>query len=480
MRAAILLLLVACTGAPATPRVAPGVTYEVRLPDARHATKTDLANFVWPRILPPETATPDSEACAWWTGEYAGYDYAKRGLASGELGWGAVHLTTTEVGFDGASLTPLEGGTVPRAQRDLLTILPLSRALADARRRLDAWFEACGSVRRDRPVLIVDKEIPNEALSLALESLSVHRFGQAAMLVADRDPGERKPVDPGAPGEFVVVRQLGTSVHAMSITGERRAFGTIDQFESLVATAVGGEKYGCTLLAPQSLGRWEILAALLDAAQGFGSRRQLIAPVPSASPRQVEFSTIRRPTESLGLENTAGVFWVDLPNWSSASGEWLTTCDREGGFAGARVTVPEPLRMALRSPLTEGLVRIDPTLNRPAMDPPEPVYWGPIDLGEPGARPENVRVLEAELAACVEAAREAGDAPAQIKVRVEIQSDGKVRHMDVQSPVPEHPVHTCAMQAFNAMPDFAPLGENRFAAIVWPIAIAPIEGTTAP
>ena len=472
MRTLALLLLSACTGAPATPRVAPGVTYEVRLPDARHATKTDLANFVWPRIDPPEGTTPDSEACVWWSGRYAGHDYAKRGLVSGELGWGAVHVTATEVGFDNRTMATLDRGLVPKTQRDALSILPLSAALAEARGRLDRWHEACGVVRRDRPVVVADGDTPNETLGLVLETLSVHRFGQAAMLVADRDPGERKPVDADDPGSFAVIRQLGDQVEALSIDGTRRASGQVNDFESVVATALNGEKYGCTLLAPQALGRWSTVAAILDTAHAYGSRRHLIKPVPPGPERPVEPATGRRPTESLGLEHTAGVLWVDLPDWSRSTGEPLLTCAHPDGFAGARVAAPEPLEIALRS-TAAGQVRIDPTLARPALSVAEPVYWGALDFGEPGDRPEAIATLEAALDECVTAARERADAPAQVIVRFAVGPDGRAHTFDLLSPVPEDTVHDCILTAFGALPAFPPLGEHSHAAVVWPVAILP-------
>jgi hypothetical protein len=426
---------------------------------------------VWPRGVPPADTTPDSEACTWWSGRYAGHDYAKRGLVSGELGWGAIHVTVHEVGFDARPLTTLDGGLLQENARDTGSILPLSEALASARRHLDAWYEACGGVRRDRPVVIVDRDIPNETLGLVLDTLSVHRFGQAALLVADRDPGERREVDPDNPGSFAVIRQMGTSVDAFSVTGERRATGTTRDLESLIATALNGEKYGCTVLAPQALGTWASVAATLDAAHGFGSRRQLIAPVPPGRARRAEIDDdTRRPTESLGLENTAGVFWVDLPDWSQSSGEWLSTCDREGGFAGARLSVSEPLLLALRGPTTDG-VKLDPRLARPPDQAPEPVYWGGIDLGEPGSRPEAITALEERIAACTATAAERPEAPVQVRVRFEVLPSGTASAFDIVSPMLADPLHDCLFEAFRALPPFAPLGEHNHAAVVWPVVV---------
>ena len=278
MRSLLPLLLLACTPTdPAPPpRKAARLQLDVRLPPARHGVAVQHATFVWPAGAPE---TLGEGACPWWTGR------DDRGalphLAAGRLDWGVITLTPTEVALGRRRLAPLEGGR-PRAEDvDATTLLPLSTALAEARDRLDGWYAACGEVRRDWPALAVDADVPVSTVARVLATLSVHRFDRAALLVGDRDPGER-PATPSDEALLLVLRQRGETVDVMDVVGERRATGPATALEAHLGHVRGEAPFGCTLVVPAAGTRTEALAATLDAAVGYGSRRQGVLADPPA------------------------------------------------------------------------------------------------------------------------------------------------------------------------------------------------------
>ncbi|MFK7928500.1 MAG: hypothetical protein AB8H79_09935, partial [Myxococcota bacterium] len=315
MRLIALLALTCCTPSPTR---APPVQVPVRLAEARHAFQVDQDIFVWPTQAPD--GEPTAAECGWWSDRVGARKTAVAGLNDGRLQWGAIHITRTHLGFAGKDVVALDAGRLPADAVDGPVIPALYKAVLEARRTLDAWYDACGEVRRDRPVLIADADVPQQTLVATLGTLAAARFPRVAARVGDRDP-KNAAQKQGNTGVLAVVRQDGDTIEVMDSTGLLRLSGPTAQSESFLAKATGEAGLGCTLVLPTETASWAQVVSIIDTTTGFGSATSLVGaqdflqsakawePGPPAPALQG-----RAPTEWLSLDNTMAVHWLELPD----------------------------------------------------------------------------------------------------------------------------------------------------------------------
>jgi hypothetical protein len=481
IRALFVLALTACGGSTPPLRAAP-LQVQVRLPAARHAIEVEASTFVWPSLAPPETgASP--EACAWWRGEFEGRDFARRGLMDGSLRWGVIAVTRSDVSFGGLRVASLDERARPAKEDvDRVALQPLSETLAMARRIQDAWYEACGQVFRDRPLVVVDGDVPLDTLGYVLDTAAIHRFPRVALMTGDREPGPARPVEPDDPGYLVVVSQQGTQLRTFDSAGIRRRTGPLDQAETLLATALDGQKFGCTMFVPQATSRVDELTATLDTVTAFGSRTHLVHAVERfQDPGELPIREGRMPTEWVAFEQSLGVLWLELPATSPGTVENVRCDDIIGGAGGKEVPLSPGLLLALETVAPGTEIRANPLLSSRTLPVVEPggspihiVARGPVDVGEPGARPAALQPALAAAEACILPTQGRSLPPSVAAVHVEFGPNGVPFDLFVETPFPEDPVSTCLRDAFTMIPSVAPLPEHTYAAVTFTV---PFGGT---
>jgi len=468
MRPTTALLLAACTGSTARLERAEPLQVEARLPMARHAAETDLHVYVWPTAAPPDALGPDDPACRWWQGERDARDRAHAGLRDGSLRWGALTVTPRAIGFAGRDLVPLEAGR-PAEGAVVDGALPaLSAALVEARAIQDAWYDTCGSVYRDRPLLVVDADVPGATLALVLRTAAALRFPRVAAMVQDPKPERRAPMDPDDPGHLAVVRQRGEQVDVFSPLADRRLTGPLRDLEPLIASALSGRRYGCTLVVASGATRWEEIAATIDWSQAFRTHTNFLhfedATVASAPPPD------RPGGQRVGLnpDNRAAVLWIDLPNLSWRDVE-ETRCDATAtGALGAELPLPETLDLALTAPAAAPTARAGlprSTRARPLGARAAIRAYGPVDAGTPDAPAAPLAPLLAGALACADAAAERADAPDEVAFALQIRPDGAPFGATSSSFSPSDPIHACLSDVLATPPAWPADPDGRFSAI---------------
>ncbi|MFT7521542.1 MAG: hypothetical protein ACI9MC_003693, partial [Kiritimatiellia bacterium] len=425
---------------------------------------------------------------AWWRGDDK--DFSKHGLIDGSLRWAAVTVTPTSIGFAGKPLIALTAGRLDGGE----AIAPLSRVILDARRIQDSWYEACGDVTRDRPLIVADADVPSNTLVKVLDQLASLRFPRVAMLVGDREPTHPKEKHTDEPAHMVAIQIAGDQVRVMSDNGDRQAAGSLKELESLVAKALDGQRYGCTLLTSQPGGRWAQTTAALDAASAFGSRRNLLVggvlPSGSASPA-IPPRAARTPTEWLALDATVGVLWLDLPTVAFSGTPDAIPC---GALVGGGTDTLD-LSLGLQAALQTGSPPGASTMARHLTDygtlvpgPGTPPYsqralvLASADL-EWSIDSETVERLDTAVLACIaEVTDRAAPKTAQVVVGMEIDPTGRVKERWLASTtIPNDPVNNCIVDAWAPLTTAAPLGENRYVLVMVPAVFGAEQPTgTAP
>lgn len=466
MRWPTLLLLLACTTAPPRPERAEPLRLEIRLASARKATQTHLGTYVWPTSAPPQELGADDPLCLWWQGAREGIPTAHAGLRDGSLRWGLLTVTRFEIQFGGERVLLLTDGLPEPDQVQGRSLPALSEVLVAARAHLDTWYEVCGSVYRDRPLLVVDADASVETVGLVLQTASDLRFPRVAALVRDPSPGDRREMDPSDPGNLAVIRQRGEQLEAFSADGSRRHQGPIRDMQSLLASVLAGERYGCTLIIGEGQTRWEELAATVDTTQNFRAHSSFVLFEPKTSPPAPPPVRPRSPIELLSPDRRAAVLWLELPSvqWRDVT---KVPCDAIiPGPLGREAPLPNALRAALDShdqeiPTSSSL----PSEISSAQELSLSVV-GPFEPGTPEAPSPALLPLLDRARACVEEARERPESPSTVALGFEIGPDGGIFDRYTASFDSQDPVHDCLKGAFEAIERTDPLGEGRYAAVV--------------
>lgn len=490
MRPLCLVLLAGCTGTTA-PRRAPPLQLDVRLAEARHASQVDLDVFVWPTAAPTDPLP--SGACDWWADRQGGRTHALAGLNDGSLGWGAVHITRDQIGVGGADVVPLDQGRLEDGQVDGANVPLLYTRVVEARRVLDAWYETCGEVYRDRPLLVVDADVPQTTVNAVLSTLARARFPRVAALVGDRDPtnATAKAADQGV---LAVIRQEGPAVEIMDSTGLIRLTGPVEDSESMLAKATANQRFGCALVVPAPQAAWADVAGTIDTTTAFGSAASLIAdagrfayargwtPGPAAPAREG-----RQPTEWLSLDNTAAVHWIDLPDLEWSPEPKTVRCADLHGPVRQKVAVAETLNLAVER-LPNPTARVCTRLAC-GMAPPIPaeveearvdVGWstyGPLELGSPTAPIDTIIPTMEALAACPPPPNQGPGTLRRVLAWVEVDPDGTPREILVEHGSGDRRAawSACLLEALRSWP-VIPTGKPHHHAVVE----LRIESTTPP
>lgn len=473
--------LVACTGEPSVPRNPGPLQLAVRVAEARHADRVDQDIFVWPKAAPSEA--PDEATCLWWSGDSRGRDVAARGLHEGSLRWAALVVTREGIDFGGERVVSLDGvGRLPEdASRDGL-IPALGATLREARGIQDAWYDACGLVYRDRPLLVVDQAVPMVTVGAVLRTLSHHRFPRVAALVGDREPENRSVEAPEDPGVLAVLRPAGDRVQVMDSLGLRRQSGPQAELESMLAKATPGARFGCALLVPETDGHWRDVAATIDTVTAFGAFSALVHPGPvGAVGPAAEAEQGRAPTEWLNLDGMAAVHWLDTPVMEDEWGREPASirCDQVEGRVRQRVQVPASLTLALSSvgedpvqpcfgpacvPFAELMREED---EDPAAIQLSWLTFGPLEIPETALDADGLLApLYAAMSACDPPVAVAGRGAARAVGWVEVDPEG--RPFDVQIGVLEErhkPWASCLGQALRSFPTVGPPAEGQHALV---------------
>jgi len=466
VRPLLLLTLASCSLSPSRPPRAEPLQIEARLAQARHAAETELSVYVWPSSEPPEDLTHDDARCAWWQGRRAGRDLAHAGLADGTLRWGAIAVTLDGVSFAGERLVPLQDGRPADDAHDGATLHALSAALVRARAIQDAWHEVCGEVYRDRPLLLVDADVPAATVGLALQTAAGLRFPRVAAMVVDPDPERRPTLDPEDPGHLAVIRQRGDRAQVLSPAADRRIEGPLTDLEPMITRALAGRRYGCTMLVAEAGSRWEHLAGTIDLTQAFRTTATFATFNTSGPPEQAPPpERLRTPRTGLNPDNRASVLWLDLPNiaWRAVD---EVRCDAFAtGALGAELPLPETLEIALATPPPDQTRARMPvaTRDRPLAARVALAATGPISLGEPDDPAEPIRRTLQVALACADQAADRPDAPDEIAIAFQVGPDGAPAHPYSASFSPSDPIHGCLREALDAIGRFDPLGEDRHA-----------------
>jgi hypothetical protein len=467
-----LAVTVGCTPRP-PPRAEP-LTIEARIPAARHAADTHLSVFVWPSAAPPEDLGPDDPTCRWWQGEADAADLAHAGLRDGSLRWGVIGVTQRAITLGSAVLVPLEGG-VPAADAIVEGGLPaLSAALADARATQDAWYETCGTVYRDRPLLVVDADVPARTVALVLQTAATLRFPRVAALVTDPEAERRPPMDPEDPGHLAVVRQQGTRVEVFSPTADRRPTGEIRDLEGLIAQALDGRRYGCTMVVARGGTRFEELAATVDATQAFRTHATFVYFDEEDGPRSAAPKRPGPAREGLNPDNRASVLWLDLPGIA-----WQDTdevrCDAVTTTAlGAQVPLPESLGLVLGPPREDGAARPGLPAAARARPPGSRAFigaFGAVDAGSAEAPAPALAAALTRAVACADEAAARPDAPDEVALGFQVAPDGAVSGRFSASFAPSDPIHTCLADALGQIGSFPARDDGRYGTVVVGIGV---------
>lgn len=473
------LLGLACTGR-SVPRAPEPVQLAVRVAEARHADQVDKDIFVWPTA--PPTEAPDEAACMWWSGDSRGRDVAIEGLNAGTLRWAALVVTRSEITFAGQTVVSLDGqGRVPADQVRADALVGLGAVLGEARDIQDAWFEACGMVYRDRPLLVVDEGVPVQTVHRVLSTLSRHRFPRVAALVGDRDPENRAIPDMGR-GVLAVLRPRGAgAVQVLDSLGTRRFQGPPKDLESMLARATPAEPVGCALVVPDASSRWAEVVAHVDTVTAFGARSTLLYPPPS-SEEGVPAKPVegRTPSEWLTVDSRAAVHWLDTPVLEPVWEPVATPirCEQVTGRVRKRLPVPALLTLALSSPGADpvqpcrgqGCVPLVQPLPGDSDElPPVTVGWrafGALELPDPDAADSPLAALVGALKACPVPAAIDDRRLARAVGWVEVGPDGKA--FDAQVGVLEEaykPWARCLGQALQGFPTLPPPSTGTHAAV---------------
>jgi len=471
LRVVAPLILLACTGS-TPPRVTGKVKLPVRLAEARHADQVELDIFVWPAAAP--TQAPGEDECTWWSGDRRGGDVAREGLGDGSLRWAALVVTRDGIDWAGQRVVSLDGaGRLPQDSVSDGLVPALGGPLRQARAVQDAWFEACGQVYRDRPLLVVDQAVPGTTVLAVLRTLSHNRFHRVAALVGDRSPDNRGTDAPEDPGVLAVLRPRGEQVQVMGSLGLIRRTDTPDEIEAMLAAAVPGHRFGCSLVVPEGSSHWGDVAATIDTATAFGSRTALVHSEAAWTPGpEAPTEAARAPSEWLTLDGRAAVHWLDTPTVVPVYDptEQAIACDALEGRIRQKLPMPYTLQLALTD-VGEDPVQpclgdaCVPVAQPPAEDlaeaPDVSVGWqavGGLDLPSPDAEDHPWTPLTEALTACQAPVGKPGQAIARAVGWLEVKPDTG-QPFDAQISVTD-PSHTdwarCLGQALQQAPALGP------------------------
>lgn len=469
---ALLLTLAACSWSAPRPERAESLALDVRYASARHAAETSLGVYVWPSAPPPDDLGPDDEACRWWQGTRDARPFAHKGLRDGFLRWGAIEIGASTLRFAGERVVDLQDGALPRGQ-ELEALAPLATALAEARHIQDAWYDVCGTVYRDRPLLAIDADTPVQTLRYVLDTASTLRFPRVAALVSDPKAARRPPMDPDDPGSLVVVRQTGRSMEVFSPAADRRVTGPIDELEPMIATALDGERYGCTMIVARAGTRWEELAATLDSSQAFRTHSNFVHfddHPGQTSPAPERYGQL---TERLNSDLTAPVLWMELPvlAWRDTD---AVQCDAvTSGGRGREAPLPEALELALEPAHDEVTVRSGlPRGARPSRGERIGLRAiGPVQIGTPDAPAEPLVPVISAAIACADEAAERSDAPDEVALGFQVHPDGSIHSPFTASFRPSDPIHACLASALEPLDALPAPGEHRYATVFLGVSV---------
>ena len=100
-----------------------------------------------------------------------------------------------------------------------------------------------------------------------------------------------------------------------------------------------------------------------------------------------------------------------------------------------------------------------------------PVAWGPVELGEPGARPAPVAGAVAAVEACLAVPRETPAPPGFPELRFEVRPDGTVVDLHLATHLRDDPLNACLLAAGQQLGPFPADAEDRWSVVRWPVAV---------
>ncbi|TVQ91580.1 MAG: hypothetical protein EA397_09565 [Deltaproteobacteria bacterium] len=466
MRTALLSLLLACSSGRERPERAEPLQLEVRLPNARRAVQTHLGTYVWPTSLPPEDLTQDDPLCRWWHGARGQIPLAHAGLREGQMRWAVLSITPDALSFGDSKVLTLDRGHPDPAEVVGGRLPKLSEALVDAREHLDAWYEVCGKVYRDRPLLAADADVPVQTVGLVLQTASDLRFPRVAALVRDPSPGERRTMDPDDPGHLAVVRQRGEQLELFSADGTRRRAGPIREMQALLGGVMGGERYGCTLVIGEGQTRWEELAATLDTSQAFRAHSSFVLFEPRSDGLEPPPDRPGTPRELLSTDRRASVLWIELPSVQWRDVDRVDCGDIVHGPLGREAPLPVALRAALDHHGDEIPAKPHLPSGLRAETPISLRVVGPAELGSAEEPVPPLAPFLARAKTCANEASARPESPSEVAMGFEIGPNGQTFDRYTASLEPDDAIHACLTQAFDALEAFPALDEGRYASVV--------------